>query len=57
MFNRIVRELKEVKYVSVLEKNQISISALEAKRYKLTIVDGTVKFTYMAIVISHGVWP
>lgn len=57
MFNRIVRELKEVKYVSVLEKNQISISALEAKCYKLTIVDGTVKFTYMAIVISHGVWP
>ena len=51
MFNEIVRELKKVRYVLVLKKNLISIGILEAKGYKVTIRNSTMKFTYRAIVI------
>ena len=46
IFNGIVRELKEVRYVSALKKNLTFVSALEAKGYKVTIEDGTMEFTY-----------
>ena len=51
----MVRELKKVRYVPVLKKNLISVSALEAKGYKITIEDGTMKFTYGAMVIVQEV--
>lgn len=51
MFNEIVRELKKVRYVLVLKKNLISIGILEAKGYKVTVRNSTMKFTYRAIVI------
>ena len=52
MFNGMVRELKEVRYVLALKKNLIYVDALEAKGYKVTIEDGTMKFTYRAMVIK-----
>ena len=55
MFDGIVRELKEVIYVLVLKKKLIFVGVLEAKGYKVTIKDGTIKFTYRAIVILRGV--
>lgn len=55
MFDGMVRELKEVKFVPALKKNLISVGALKAKGYKVTIEDGTMKFTYRAMVILQGV--
>ncbi|KAH9752745.1 Integrase catalytic domain-containing protein [Citrus sinensis] len=55
MFDRMVRELKEVRFVPALKKNLISVGALEAKGYKVTIEDDTMKFTHGAIVILQGV--
>ena len=47
----MVRELKEVRYVPTLKKNLISMGALEVKCYKVTIENGTMKFTYRAMMI------
>ena len=55
MFDGMVRELKEVRYVPTLKKNLIFVSALEAKGYKVTIENGIMKFTYGAMVILQGV--
>ena len=51
MFDEIVIELKEVRYVLALKKNIIYICTLEAKGYKVTIEDDTLKFTHGAMVI------
>ncbi|KAH9797006.1 hypothetical protein KPL71_005721 [Citrus sinensis] len=48
-------ELKEVRFVSALKKNLISVGALEAKGYKVTIEDGIMKFIHGAMVILQGV--
>ncbi|KAH9789922.1 hypothetical protein KPL71_003219 [Citrus sinensis] len=56
MFYEMIRELKEVRYIPTLKKNLISVGALEAKGYKVTIENGTMKFTYGAMVILQGVW-
>ncbi|KAH9726578.1 Integrase catalytic domain-containing protein [Citrus sinensis] len=55
MFDGMVRELKEVRFVPALKKNLISVGASEAKGYKVTIEDGIMKFTHRAIVILQGV--
>ena len=55
MFDGMVRELKKVRFVPALKKNLISVGALEAKGYKVTIEDGTMKFTHGAMVILQGV--
>ncbi|KAH9684519.1 Integrase catalytic domain-containing protein [Citrus sinensis] len=54
IFDGMVRELKEVRFVPTLKKNLISMGALEAKGYKVTIEDGTMKFTHGAMVILQG---
>ncbi|KAH9699088.1 Integrase catalytic domain-containing protein [Citrus sinensis] len=56
MFDGMIRELKEVRFVPALKKNPISVGALEAKGYKITIEDGTMKFTHGAMVILQGIW-
>ncbi|KAH9660217.1 hypothetical protein KPL70_024138 [Citrus sinensis] len=55
MFDGMVRELKEVRFVLEIKKNLISVGALEAKGYKVTIEDGTMKFTHGAMVILQRV--
>ncbi|KAH9751443.1 hypothetical protein KPL71_014298 [Citrus sinensis] len=55
MFDGMIRELKEVRFVPALKKNLISVGALEVKDYKVTIEDGIMKFTHGAIVILQGV--
>ncbi|KAH9803321.1 hypothetical protein KPL71_001718 [Citrus sinensis] len=55
MFDGMVRELKEVRFVPEIKKNLISVGALEAKGYKVTIEDGTMKFTHGVMVILQGV--
>ena len=49
MFDGMIRELKEVRYVSTLKKILISVGALKVKGYKVIIEDGIIK--------SHmGLW-
>ena len=55
MFDGMIRELKEVRFVPGLKKNLIYVGALEAKAYKVTIEDGTMKFTHGAMVILQTV--
>ncbi|KAH9650701.1 retrovirus-related pol polyprotein from transposon TNT 1-94-like protein [Citrus sinensis] len=55
MFDGMVRELKEIRFVPEIKKNLILVGALEAKGYKVTIEDGTMKFTHGAMVILQGV--
>ncbi|KAH9717385.1 hypothetical protein KPL71_021793 [Citrus sinensis] len=55
MFDGMVRELKKVRFVQALKKNLISVGALEAKDYKVTIKDGIMKFTHGAMVILQGI--
>ncbi|KAH9696084.1 hypothetical protein KPL71_023037 [Citrus sinensis] len=55
IFDGMVRELKEVRFVPALKKNLISVGALEAKGYKVTIKNSIMKFTHRAMVILQGV--
>ncbi|KAH9729490.1 hypothetical protein KPL70_009367 [Citrus sinensis] len=55
MFDGMVRELKEVRFVPALKKKLISVGALEAKSYRVSIKDGIMKFTHGAMVILQGV--
>ncbi|KAH9761191.1 hypothetical protein KPL70_000407 [Citrus sinensis] len=55
MFDGMVRELKEVRFVPEIKKNLIFVGALEAKGCKVTIEDGTMKFTHGVMVILQEV--
>jgi len=55
MFDGMVRELKEVMYVSQLERNLISVGALEALSLEVSIRDGVLKMTRGLMVILKGV--
>ena len=52
MFNGIVRELKEVRYVPQLKRNLISIGALEA--LGLVVRDGVFKMIKGSMVVMKG---
>ena len=56
MFDGMVRELKEVKYVPQLKKNLISIGALKALSLEISGRDGVLKMLRGSIVVINGVW-
>ena len=51
MFDGMVRELKDVRYISTLKKNLIYMGALAVKGYKITIKNNTIKFTHGVMMI------
>ena len=51
MFDRMVQELKEVKYVPQLKKNFISVGALEALGLEVSIGDSVLKMTRGSMII------
>ena len=55
MFDRIVRGLKEVRYVPQLKRNLISVDALEALGLVISIRDSVIKMTKGSMVIMKGV--
>jgi len=55
MFDGIVRELKEVRYVPQLKRNLISVGALETLGLVVSIRDGVLKMTKGSIVVMKGV--
>jgi len=55
VFDGIVRELKEVRYVPQLKRNLISVGALEALDLMVSIRDGILKMTKGSMVVMKSV--
>ena len=55
MFDEMVRELKDMRYVPQLKKNLISIGALEAQSLKETLRDGVLKMLKDSMVVLKDV--
>jgi len=55
MFDGMVRELKNVRYVPQLKRNLISVSALKALGLKVSIRDGVLKMVKGLMVVLKGV--
>ena len=53
MFDGIVRELKEVRYVPQLKRNLISVGTLKALGLVVSIRDGVLKMTKGSIAVSY----
>ena len=56
MFDGMVWKLKEVRYVSQVKKNLISVGTLEALGHKVSIRDGVLKMTRGSMVVLKGIW-
>jgi len=55
MFDGVVRELTEVRYVSQLRKNFMSIGAIESKGLKVTMENEILKITKESMVVIKAV--
>ena len=55
MFDGMVRELMELRYVPQLKRNIISVGALEILGLMASIRDGVLKMTKSSIVVMKGV--
>ena len=55
MFDGMVRELKEVRYVPQLKKNLISVGTLKVLGHRVSIRDGVFKMTRGSMVVLKGV--
>ena len=55
MDDGIVRELKEVRYVSQLKRNLITVDALETLGLVVSIRDGVLKMTKSSMVVMKGI--
>ena len=55
MFDGMVRELKEVRYIPQVKKNLISIGTLEALGHAVSVRDGVLKITRGSMVVMKGV--
>jgi len=55
MFDGMVGELKEVRYVPQLKKNLISVGALEALGHGVSVRDGVLKMTRGSMVVLKDV--
>ena len=54
MFDGQARTLTNVRHVSDLKKNLLSLGALEARGYKFSSVDGGIKVTKGSMMILKG---
>ena len=55
MFDEVVRELIEVRYVPQLKKDLISVRIIESKGLKLTVENGILKVTKGCMVVMKAV--
>ena len=56
VFDKIVRELKKVRYLTQLKRNYISVGALKKLGLEVSIRDGVLKMPKGSIVILKGVY-
>jgi len=55
MFDGMVQELKEVRYVPQLNRNLISVGVLKALGHRVFVRDGILKMTKGSMVVLKGV--
>ena len=55
IFNGMIRELKEVRYVPQLKRNLILVGALKTLSLEVSIIDGVLKMTKGSMVVLKGV--
>ena len=55
MFDGMVRELKELRYIPQLKRNLISVGALKTLGLEVSIRDDVLKMTKGSIVVLKGV--
>ena len=55
MFDEMVWELKEVRYISQLKRNLISVGTLKALGHRVFVRDGILKMTKGSMVVLKGV--
>jgi len=55
MFDRMVRKLKEVRYVPQLKRNLISVGVLKTMGLEVSIRDGVLKMTKGSMMVLKGV--
>ena len=55
MCDEMIRELKDVRYVSQMKKNLISIGALETRGLKRIFGDDVLKILKSAMVVMNGI--
>ena len=55
MFDGMIREPKEVRYVPQLKRNLISVGALETLDLMVSIKDGVIKMTKGSMVVLKAV--
>ena len=55
IFDGIMRELKEVRYVPQLKRNFISIGALKALGHEISVRNGVLKMTKGSMCVLKGV--
>jgi len=55
MFDDMVRNLKDVRYVPQMKKNIISVGAVKSKRLKVTLENGILKVTKGSLVVMKGI--
>ena len=53
MFDGMVREVKEVRYVTQVKKNLISIGALKVLGHGVSVKDGVLKMTRGSMVMLN----
>jgi len=54
MFDGVVRDLTELRYVPQMKKNIISVGAMESKGLKVTLDNGILKVTKGSMVMMKG---
>ena len=55
MFEGMVRELKEVRYVPQMKKNLIAVGTLKTLGHAVSVRDGVLKITRGSMVVMKGV--
>ena len=55
MFDGVVRELIDVRYVPQIKKNIISVRAVESKGLKVTLESAILKVTKGSLVVMKGI--
>jgi len=55
MFDGMVRELEEVRYVPQVKKNLIYVGVLKALGHAISVRDGVLKITRGSMVVMKGV--
>ena len=55
IFDEMVRELKEVRYVHQLKRNLISVGTMKVLGLEVSVRDGILKTTRGSIVVFNGV--